>query len=127
MRILLMVALVAVLAVASGCSADPGVLGPEDDGTTVKAAVGDSVVVELPSNPSTGYSWQVVDAGPCDAPARSEFLEDQQDEAVVGASGIERFTFTRASADSGDITLEYRRPWEEASVPAEDSWTVHLD
>lgn len=127
MRIALMMALVAALGIASGCSADPGVLGPADDGATIEAAVGDEVVVELPSNPSTGYSWQVVDAGPCDKPETSEFVEDQQDEAVVGASGIERFTFTRASAEPGDITLEYRRPWEDESVPAEDDWTVHLD
>lgn len=113
--------------VISGCSQDPGVLGLEADGTTVDVAVGESLTVELPSNPSTGYSWQVIDSGPCDEPQASEFLEDQQDEAVVGASGIERFEFTRSSAGPGDITLEYRRPWEDASVPAEDTWTVRLD
>jgi inhibitor of cysteine peptidase len=103
------------------------VVGVEVDGSTVDVAVGETLTVELPSNPSTGYSWQVIDPGPCDEPEAAEYIEGQQDEALVGASGIERFEFTRSSADPGDITLEYRRPWDDASVPAEDAWTVHLD
>ena len=40
--------------------ADAVVITKADDGKTFKVVEGQSVVVELPANPSTGYSWQVV-------------------------------------------------------------------
>jgi predicted secreted protein len=44
---------------------------------------------------------------------------------VAGAPGTETFHFTAEEAGEGELSLEYRRPWEEG-VAAEDSWSVDV-
>ena len=55
------------VAVISGCSSTPAgipadavVAGASENGSTVRLRSGQMLVVELQSNPSTGYVWQLV-------------------------------------------------------------------
>lgn len=112
--------------VLAACSGTSPVLGPDDDGTMIDLVMGDEILVELPSNPSTGYSWQVADPGPCNAPDGSQFVQDSQDEDLVGSGGIERFVFVRNSQEGGELRMEYRRPWEDRTVSAESVWKIRI-
>jgi len=116
--------LVAGLTVAMiGCSSsEPRVLGSDDDGSEISVKVGEQLVVELPSNPTTGFSWVVADAGPLTQVGEAAYESDAKP-GVVGAGGTETLTFDAGEAGSGTLTLEYRRSWE-AGLAAEDVWSV---
>ncbi len=119
--------LVAGLAlVIVGCSSsDPEVLARDDNGTEISVKTGEQLVVELPSNPTTGFSWTVADSGPLTQVGDAAYESDAKP-GVVGAGGTETFTFDAKKAGSGTLTLEYRRPWE-TDVAAEDVWSVTIN
>lgn len=99
-------------------------LGPEQDGHSVSASVGDTVVVRLPENPTTGYRWQV---GGLDEPF-VEQVEDTYDAGptpAVGGGGTRELAFRIKAPAPTAIELEYRRPWEDAGT-ASDRWRVEL-
>jgi inhibitor of cysteine peptidase len=120
-----------VLALTGGCGggAEPSVvrLTEEDAGTTVALAVGDSLVVTLESNASTGYAWEVVAPLPESLEQEGEpeyFAPEDQD--VVGAPGAQEFTFAVVSAGTGALDLAYVRPWEE-DVEPEATYEVTIE
>jgi inhibitor of cysteine peptidase len=128
-------ALVALLAAASGCSstdgsflAQPvltGALRPtEKDGTVlvdmrsfrIELRPGQQAEIRLPSNPSTGYRWLAVEPLPqvavlVEAPA---FVAGRSD--LVGTPGEERWIFRAEKPGVADLKLEYRRPWEPSDL-----------
>lgn len=117
---------VAMLPSMAGCTAPgPTVLGEQDAGRVVDIGAGRQFTVRLPSNATTGFRWVVADPGPVtligepvyDAPASP---------GVIGAGGTETFTFRTGDAGTGELKLEYRRPWEK-DVPAEKSWSVTIE
>jgi inhibitor of cysteine peptidase len=91
-------------------------IGSADAGSTVDLQIGDIVLISLEGNPSTGYSWNVVQgdlavvrlAGePTFAPASS----------ALGAGGT--LTYRFEAQDTGQTTLElaYDRPFEPDTPP----------
>lgn len=137
-----MVLLVAVMVfMLTGCGAGapedevlpegPGgrvVLEAGDDGSQVALVVGETLVVTLSSNPTTGYSWQVAEGpGPVLAQVGEvEYREaPQEGTPLVGAGGTETFRFEAKGAGQTRLVLEYRRPWEETVEP-EESFSVEV-
>jgi predicted secreted protein len=95
------------------------VLGPskkiefteKDNGRTITANKGDKVIVLLPFNPSSGFSWQ-------DMGTSAGNLEEVVNEAaskVPGRSTSVLFKFNIVK--SGYIVLSYARPWDELNPP----------
>jgi inhibitor of cysteine peptidase len=84
--------------------------------------VGETWVVRLPSNPSTGYHWTLL---PIDPPIVQQLGPAQfqppapQVPRRVGAGGEELFHL-QANLP-GEVTLHwvYRRPWETQGEPAD--------
>ena len=97
-------------------------LSAKDRGGQVEVDVGQVLVLTLESNPTTGYSWQVVEAE--DSVLRqtgeAEFKEtSEQDPAPLGAGGVEIFRFEAVGAGETRLELVYHRPWEEGVEPLE--------
>ena len=88
-----------------------------DAGSSVKLALDGTLIVALPSNPSTGYSWTIVGSLPDILRQEGEprFVPAGSTEPVVGAGGTEVFAF--AAVEKGNATLElaYGRPLENAA------------
>ena len=80
---------------------------------TVTAEVGDSFLLSLESNPTTGYAWQAqFDEGLLElVEARFEPSSD-----AIGAGGIESFEFRALAEGDTEITLLYKRSWEEGHI-----------
>ena len=113
----------AMLLLAAGCAKpQPMALGEKDAGRVVEVGAGQQFTVRLPSNATTGFRWVVVDPGPVTQVGESVY-KAPQGPGVVGAGGTETFTFKTGSVGSGELKLEYRRPWEKG-VPAEKTWSV---
>ena len=92
----------------------------DDNGSKVTLKQDQRLVVTLESNPSTGYTWAVVE-NPDSILAQqgeSEFLlPEQTDPPMVGAGGWEVFRFKAISAGQETLELIYRRSWETDVEP----------
>jgi len=111
----LMIALVAL----DGCVQAPIVLTEADDGTVQTISMGDTLIIALEGNASTGFQWiraepASVNGDPLDAVSEGDYAEDDPD--VCGGPGT--FSFTYEAVTNGVVTLTYtyRRPWEEEFI-----------
>jgi len=122
MKLLLLSTLVAVLPGLFACTTRTATLEitcdlfQEDQHFTweVDVSPGDSVVVTLCSNPTTGFQW-----------AESAQISDQtvlkqtdheyepaKDENIVGGAGKEVWTFKALDEGTATVSMEYSRPGE---------------
>lgn len=85
------------------------------DGTRIEIARGQALVVRLPSNPSTGYSWRA-ETRPDTAvlrPVTSEFVASPRrpDEGlIVGRGGMQVWAFEGGAAGTTQVGLAYYPP-----------------
>ncbi len=133
--LMLSVSTLAVLAAAtavSGCASPDGIdrevagerrggtLAPlvvdgAVDGTRIEIARGQALVVRLPSNPSTGYSWRaetLPDTGVL-RPVTSEFVASPRrlDEGpIVGRGGMQVWAFEGVAAGTTQVGLAHYPP-----------------
>ena len=93
-----------------------------DDGKTVTVTKGQSLLVKLSANPTTGYKWAVTSTNRTFGyPAYERYLAPSAN-GPVGQGGITRFTWKTSSplnmVGSHTVRLEYKRPWETNAAPA---------
>lgn len=96
--------LVLTLILSSGCA-----LIEAGDDETITVEVGDSFILSLDSNPTTGYSWETQ--------FDSSFLElagttFEPSSPAIGAGGIESFEFLALEGGDTEVTMVYKRGWE---------------
>ncbi len=113
-KFLIVVAVVAIF-LAAGCAG--GVKTYTDSGQTINIGVNQEFVIALDSNPTTGYIWQASYDEDMLELVKSEYkLGEEAEQGVVGAGGIELFRFKAVKTGETEITLVYKRPWEEESI-----------
>ena len=86
-------------------------LTQEDNGKTIEIKTGDSLVVNLDENPTTGYRW-AVERGSEDLlnPSGSEFI--QNPDAKTGAGGTRVFTFQALKPGKTSLNIKHWRAWQ---------------
>lgn len=89
-----------------------------DDGRTVTVTEGQDVIVRLPSNPTTGYAWQVTSTNRTFGyPSETTFIPDG---GGVGSGGVEQFTWKTKGllrlVGVHTVVMEYRRSWENEAL-----------
>ncbi len=90
---------------------------------TVYAVVGDTIIVKLAENPTTGYSWNMTYSNGLDL-QEDEYMDPGTDE-VLGASGSHRWTFEVTETGEQSISAIYMRPWEE-KTGSEDTFNLNI-
>jgi len=82
---------------------------------------GDTFTILLPSNPSTGFSWEFA------KPLYNENVMALQgdkyirpDKQLIGAPGKRSLTFLAKGSGRTGLKLVYRRPWEKSQPPAKE-------
>ncbi len=119
-----------MLVVLAGCGTAKRVSVTQDqNGSSVTVPKNGTLQVSLLANPSTGYSWTVVDdAGgilkSLGAPS-AQAVDPSGSSAVVGMSERQTFQFDAVEAGTGKLTMEYRRAGD-ATVPAEQTFTLDV-
>jgi inhibitor of cysteine peptidase len=83
-------------------------------GVTVHARVGDTVVVSLAANPTTGYQWQFA-PGDTFSIESSAYVADPNPGNLAGKGGTQIVTLKVTRAGTSDLTGRYVRPWETPS------------
>ncbi|HEX7967188.1 MAG TPA: protease inhibitor I42 family protein [Stellaceae bacterium] len=89
----------------------------------IDLAVGETVEVRLPENPSTGFRWHVIaDGKPACALVGDAFAAPS---GPPGRGGEHSWTFGAVHPGQCDIELRYRRRWEGAGDTGR-SFKVHV-
>lgn len=114
MRTVVVMSFFLALALFSGCGTNGVNLTEADNGRQITVRPGDIVTLTLASNPTTGYSWQVmeIDAAILVQDGDPEYKQSPGSEGLVGAGGTETFRFKAVSAGTTSLNLGYMRPWE---------------
>ena len=111
----------------SPCSASAGPSVPifTDSHQPIVVTPGQSFVIALSSNPTTGYSWQL---GQPPDPNIAQFVTSQyvagsnvgsNGQILAGAGGTECWTFQATGAGQTSIVLNYLRPFEHGVPPVQ--------
>jgi inhibitor of cysteine peptidase len=98
-------------------------LTKNDNGKTVEAQVGESVLIELPENPTTGYVWTIdVKEGTGTAHLSNTGYTSAND-LGIGSGGMRTFLVNVRSSGIAPIEMKLRRQWEPEGA-AIDSFNV---
>ena len=112
------------LAFFSGCGTNRLNLTEADNGKRISATTADVIALTLESNPTTGYSWQVMEINNTVLvqDGEPEYKSDGQN--IPGAGGTETFHFKTIGTGEATLVLGYMRPWE--SVPPIETFYVQI-
>jgi len=89
-----------------------------DNPGTIETKIGETFMIKLDSNPTTGYSWRMAALKPGIVEKVSNvYKPTKTQERIVGSGGIEEWTFKAVAKGNVAITLEYVRPWEKDVPP----------
>ncbi|MCE0461418.1 protease inhibitor I42 family protein [Pseudomonas uvaldensis] len=81
---------------------------------------GQNLILSLPSNPSTGYRWAVLDsAGGVLKALGPEVYRNPEDAGIVGAAGVSTWRFQAFNPGTGRLRLTYQQPWAPEVPPVE--------
>jgi inhibitor of cysteine peptidase len=85
-------------------------------GRAVVLAVDGVLQITLAENRTTGFQWSVKSDS---EPACMLILDESQGAAgPPGKAGTHRWQFRGVRSGTGEIELEYRRPWEKDATPS---------
>ena len=74
------------------------------------------MTLDLPSTPSTGYSWVVTEKTKVFATDSNQFIAETGEEVLAGAGGITQFHIAALKEGVGTMTLQYKQDWEGGQV-----------
>lgn len=86
---------------------------------------GAELLLRLPANPTTGYTWTCTEHSEKFVTDYNEYTPDAKDKNLAGAGGVWEFHFIALNDEPGTAVLEYARSWETGK-PAEVC-TVRID
>jgi inhibitor of cysteine peptidase len=121
----ILMCMVLTAAALSACNPGAQTLTESDDGKTVTLNKGETLVVKLDGNPTTGYGWQLADFD--QSVLKSAGDPDYKSDSLMTGSGG-RYTYKFTAQDSGEVVLKfsYLRPWE-TDTPPYKTFTVTVD
>src|SRR5262249_29762682 len=102
-----------------GPAGPPRITVSQPDGP-VALAVGQELEVQLQSNITTGYAWELVVPGPpvLTVIDPGTYRASSGLEPRAGSGGTTSFVFRGVRPGKGALELVYRRPWETGVPPA---------
>ena len=103
--------------VASGSAGPLVVMTEADSGHRIALRIGQELFLNLKSNPSTGYSWIRADTETSVLVMLGKPAY-KPGSPLPGASGMESWKFRAVERGAQTLKLEYRRPWEKNTPPA---------
>lgn len=111
--------LLIVLLLTAGCGSQVVEVRDAEDGGQVELKVGEVLTVTLESNPTTGYSWEIVqtDEAVLSQQGEVEYQQSPQSQGLVGAGGTETFRFKAVGPGKITLKLIYHRSWEKGVEP----------
>jgi inhibitor of cysteine peptidase len=81
------------------------------------------LVIELPSNPSTGFGWTEAEIAEASILQENENKFVEPEEQAMGTEGTQVWTFTATEKGTTTVEMEYSRPWEGGEKA---EWTLEI-
>ena len=94
-----------------------------EDNTTIDVAAGDSVTIQLPINPSTGYTW--VASYPMGYVQISDDILETESDGAVGVGTHEQWVFSADTAGTATVTFDLVPPGSNAKAEQTVTFTVN--
>ena len=90
----------------------------KENNTKVKLDKGDTLILKLSANPTTGFLWAVAKNNDeqLKQQGKTEFLKP--DKKLIGAPTTQVYRFKAEKAGTSDLELHYKRPFEKGKEPA---------
>jgi len=100
-----------------------------DSGQTIDIGVNQEFVIAIGANPTTGYDWEVsLDETMLELVEMTYKLAEEAEYEIVGAGGVDYFRFKALKAGEAEITMVYKRSWEEPTAQDETKvFTVNIE
>ena len=97
---------------------------------SIDAVVGESVTLELQGNPSTGYTWQLME----DKSSGLDLVEwidlgwskAEDGSSKVGAPQVLSVDVTPVRVGNAKLVYGYHRPWEDQPPAETRSFEIHI-
>jgi len=86
-----------------------------DEEETITVSVNQEFVIALDSNPTTGYDWEESYDESMLSLVEDKYEPDEKAAGLFGAGGTQYFQFKALKVGETEVTLVYKRPWEEPS------------
>jgi len=132
MSLLRSTSLLMALAALAGCAGQPTSVsiepstralqvspGQQARCTPIELKRGQTLILSLPSNPTTGFRWQLFGAAPSVLKTLGPQVYRVPEEAgIVGSAGVSTWRFQSVQPGQGRLLLQYQRPWEQGVAPA---------
>ena len=117
MKISALVITTLALTFANSIAESPTTITVANVAHPVTLRIGEKLVLNLESNPSTGYDWFLTATKNSVLSIRGKPAY-KRTRSMPGAGGIESWNFLAVEAGAQTLKLEYRRPWEKNTPPA---------
>lgn len=87
---------------------------------TAELKVGETQVLELKGNPTTGFRWMLAEALPADSPVSVEIAYESaaSRKPLCGRGGVFKVSYTGVKPGETTVVLIYARPWEKDAYPS---------
>lgn len=88
------------------------------NGETLTLEKGQTLVLKLNANPTTGYDWEITSL---DSAILSQqgVVDYKADSMLTGSGGVDSWTFKAVESGSTHLVLVYHRSWEKDTPPLE--------
>ena len=100
-------------------------LSEKSNGSKVTAAPKSAIVIRLPAQLGTGYSWSV-EHQPAALRLDSQAQAEASQQKTVGAADVQIFRFTAVRKGSDTLVLRYKQPWTGGSIAKEFRVTIRV-
>lgn len=108
-----------VLLLAGCASTPPSSVALNDDGDCpLTLHRGQTLMLTLPSNPTTGYRWNLREVSNEQLKSLGPEVFSSPKTDLIGGDGLSTWRFEAVEAGSGRLYLTYQRPWETDTEPA---------
>lgn len=121
-----LIAVVLFLSLIPVMGASEITLTEQDASREVLLKKGELLVVRLPANPTTGYSWnlRISDKGILNQ-ENADYHPSQNNGKRVGAGGEQYWKFRARKSGTTKLLFSYARPWEKGVPPSSQyQWNV---
>ena len=122
LRISLLLTSIFALIILSSCIVTSRLIGveiscnqftenPKNNFNDFKVEIGDKITVKLCSNATTGFQWEYIMTTENVLKEEDHDFEEPEGD-MVGAAGVEVWTFEAVEKGTTEIQMEYSQPWE---------------
>jgi inhibitor of cysteine peptidase len=91
-------------------------VGEQEANSNVRLRVGDTFVVTLEGNPTTGFTWEVASSDPAILKPLGE-AQFTPDTSALGSGGKVSLQFEAIGTGQTPLKLIYHRPFEVGAAP----------